>query len=116
MSYVRDLRVEFGLDAPPTREPEMINAVEMLEANSVRLADLSAMQHTRLCQPPPMTLTDASGPSALETQLGNRTAVELGKLVGEAQPGQMVSTTGLHAAMGVADPDVDLDLFSEFFK
>jgi hypothetical protein len=113
MSYMRDLRVEFGLEQP---EPTKPTTTEMLEQNSMRLLDLATIQNARLNQPPAMTITDAIAPSAIESQLANRTMSELGKIVGDVPPGEMIETSALRVAMGVADPDVDLDLFSEFFS
>jgi len=111
VGYLRELRAELGLK-PGEDEQKMAN---MLEANSQRLSDLSTLQHQRLSQPPPMTLIDALPPGSVESELAVRTLTELGKMANDIHPSQLVSTTALHEAMGMADPDVDLDLFQEFF-
>uniref|UniRef100_A0A1I7WSA8 Bromo domain-containing protein n=1 Tax=Heterorhabditis bacteriophora TaxID=37862 RepID=A0A1I7WSA8_HETBA len=108
VGFLEDVRLKLGLAKPTDLQAQ-------LDANGRAVLDLARMQHQRLSQPPPITLTKVAQPSLLETQLAANVQQQLANQVAmHAQPNQIVTAPAIHDAIGIHD-EFDMDILGEFF-
>ncbi|EPB74955.1 hypothetical protein ANCCEY_05931, partial [Ancylostoma ceylanicum] len=86
-----------------------------LDMSGRAVMDLARLQHKRLSQPPPVTLTQVPAPAVVETQLAGNVQQQLAtQVAAHAPPGEIVSAPAIHNAIGMQD-ELDMDIFGEFF-
>ncbi|XP_078458238.1 bromodomain-containing protein 7-like [Lampetra planeri] len=86
----------------PVNENESQMFQRRLNETGQLLKDLQDAQTLRLSARPPPNLSNLLGPSPAEVQLAGKVTNGLKVLTSCVAPGDMVSTAGLHKAMGVA--------------
>lgn len=108
VSFVQEIRENFAIGKP-------IDLQSQLDMSGRAVLDLARLQHKRLSQPPPITLTNVPTPSVVETQLAGNIQRQLTTQVAtHAPPGEIVSAPAIHNAIGIQD-ELDMDIFGEFF-
>ncbi|WKX92622.1 hypothetical protein Q1695_010559 [Nippostrongylus brasiliensis] len=108
VSFVQDIRGSLAVNKPSDIQSQ-------LDMTGRAVIDLARMQHKRLSQPPPITLTNAPPPPVVETQLAGNVQRQLTtQVAAHAPPGEIVSAPAIHNAIGIQD-ELDMDIFGEFF-
>ncbi|KJH40620.1 Bromodomain protein [Dictyocaulus viviparus] len=108
VSFVQEIRQNLAI----TKSNEIQSQLDM---TGRAVIDLARIQHKRLSQPPPVTLTNVPTPSTVEIQLaGNIQRQLVSQVAAHAPPGEIVSAPAIHNAMGIQD-ELDMDIFGEFF-
>ncbi|PAV63737.1 hypothetical protein WR25_11569 [Diploscapter pachys] len=108
VSFVPEVRQRLHV----SREQDMQSDLNCL---GHAIADLSQLQNSRLSQQPPATLTKVSPPGQMEMKLAQQVQDRLVTQIRTiAPPGQLVSDSTIHSAMGEPG-DIDADILNEFF-
>ncbi|KAL6729510.1 hypothetical protein Aduo_000557 [Ancylostoma duodenale] len=108
VSFVKDVRESMAVNKANDIQSQ-------LDMSGRAVMDLARLQHKRLSQPPPVTLTQVSAPAVVETQLAGNVQQQLAtQVAAHAPPGEIVSAPAIHNAIGMQD-ELDMDIFGEFF-
>ncbi|KAK6726761.1 hypothetical protein RB195_004836 [Necator americanus] len=108
VSFVKDVRERMAINKTNSIQSQ-------LDMSGQAVLDLARLQHKRLSQPPPITLTHVQAPPVVENQLAANVQQQLTAQIGaHAPPGEIVSVPAIHNAIGMQE-ELDMDIFGEFF-